>query len=255
MTSFAWGHLLILAVALVAVVLAVVFAVRSWRRSRKAGESSTSVVSVTLSVAALWATFSVFGAIIVTATILLQPQVQITIPVQDYWPKLPSGMHIEGMTATRASGGFTSADLQVDGLSLGARITWAISQALGWLVPGAIAGLIALACFHLLAGRAFAPVVARMAMVTAVVVAAGGVATQVLGDIAGSMAAAEVLHYTGGGWDEIPGAEDPLDMWWPHAAFTVSFPFLPLAAGLAFAALAALLKYGAKLQRDTEGLV
>jgi len=38
-------------------------------------------------------------------------------------------------------------------------------------------------------------------------------------------------------------------------SFSWGVPFWPIGAGLGFAAPAAVLKYGAVLQRDTEGLV
>ncbi|BDV29560.1 hypothetical protein [Microbacterium terricola] len=257
MSGFSWFHLAIAAgVVLLLVGVIVLFARAGLRRGRAAGsDSSSPVVSVTLSLAAIWAGFAVIGAAIAVLTTLLQPQVQITVPVQEFWPALPEGTVVEGTPATRVGGGFTSAGLLVDGLSTGARVCWAISQALGWLVPGAIAGLIAVACFQLLAGRAFAPVVARMAMVTAVVVMVGGIAAQVLGDIAGSMAAAEVLQWTSAEYEEVAGIEDVLQAWWPQPGFGITFPFWPIAAGLAFAALAAVFRYGSALQRDTEGLV
>lgn len=58
-----------------------------------------------------------------------------------------------------------------------------------------------------------------------------------------------------GGWPEIAGVEDPLRAWLPRAAAMVNVPFWPLAAGLAFAALATIFRYGSRLQRDTDGLV
>ena len=62
-------------------------------------------------------------------------------------------------------------------------------------------------------------------------------------------------HYSGGGYEEVAGVEDVLAAWWPQDAFVVNFPFWPIAAGLAFAALGAVLRHGAHLQRETEGLV
>lgn len=223
-------------------------------RSKNAGDPSP-VVKVTLSVAAFWAVISGLGAIIVALTALLQEEVTITVPVQEFWPQLPAGTEIDGTSATLVGGGFTSAELIASGLSTAARVCWAIGQGLAWLVPGAVAAMIAVTCFQLLAGRAFAPVVARTAMITAVVVAAGGVAAQVLSDIGGSMAASEILTWSSAKYDEVAGIEDPLDAWWPHAALAVELPFWPLAAGLAFAALAAVFRYGSRLQRETELLV
>lgn len=254
MWAFGWMHSAVALVVVLAIVGVIIAFVRASMRSRRSGDSSP-VVSITLSVSALWAGFAVLGAAIAVLTTLLQPQVQITVPVREFWPQLPDGTSLEGTTATRDSGGFTSADVSVYGLSTAARVCWAIAQALGWLVPGAIAGLIAVACFQLLAGRAFAPVVARMAIVTAVVVTVGGIAAQVLGDVAGSMAATELLTWSGATYPDIPGVEDVLQAWWPQAGFTITFPFWPIAAGLGFAALAAIFRYGSRLQRDTEGLV
>jgi len=213
------------------------------------------MISLTLFLAAACAGISVLAVIITTLSTLLSPAVWMTVPVREFWPELPAGVVVEGTSATRSYGGFTSAELSVEGLSTAARVMWAISQALGILVPATIAALIAIACFQVLAGRTFAPVVARMAMITAVVVAAGASAGQVLGDIAGSMASAQLFDYTSARWEDIPGMEDPLAAWIPHSTLAIAFPFWPIAAGLAFAALATILRYGSRLQRDTEGLV
>lgn len=220
-------------------------------------DDPSPVVRLTLWLAAIWAAASVVGALVVVLTTLLQPSIHITVPVQEFWPQLPDRVVIDGPTATRDGGGFLWADLMARDVSAGVRVTWAISQALAWVVPGTIAAMIAVACFQLLAGRAFAPVVARMAMITAIVVAAGGVAAQMLGDVAGSMAATE-LFFVGASQSpaDIDGIDDVLQAWWPQpAGFALTLPFWPIAAGLAFAALAAILRYGSRLQRDTEGLV
>ncbi|QTV79125.1 hypothetical protein [Microbacterium sp. NIBRBAC000506063] len=242
------------AIALGALAAVITAIIRQGKRSDPPGDASV-VVRVTLVVAAIWAGFSLVGGIVTGLVILLQSQVLITVPVREFWPALPEGTMIEGTNATLVSGGFTSAEILVEGLSAGARVSWMISQTLLWLLPAVIAAMIAVACFQLLAGRAFAPVVARMLMVTAAVVAAGGVAATMLGDLAGSMASAELFAWNGAQYPDIPGVEDALQAWWPSPAFTLTLPFWPLAAGLAFAALAAVFRYGARLQRDTEGLV
>lgn len=217
--------------------------------------SGTRVVTVTMWVAVAWAALSAVGAIGVAGTALWAPDVAITIPVQTFWPQLPDGTELDGTTATRVSGGFTSAEVTLNGLAIGTRIMWAISQAVAWLVPGTIAALIALACARLRAGRPFAPSIASMASVTAVVVALGGLVAQVLGDIAGAAAAEQLLRWDGATYPDVTGIEDALQAWWPQPGFEVTIPFWPIAAGLAFAALAAVFRYGSRLQRDTEGLV
>lgn len=243
-----------LVVAVAVLGTAVIVAGRYLRRSG-GQEDTAGTVGVALWVAGAWAVMGAVGAVIAVLGALLQPEVTITVPVAEFWPALPAGTALEGMTATRVSGGFTSVDLTVTGLSTGARILWAVSQGVAWLLPAAIAGLLAVACHQLRAGRAFAPVVAKMAMITAVVVAVGGLTMQVAGDIAGNLAAVEVLQWTSAEYPDIPGIEDELQAWWPQPGFGVEFPFWPLAAGLGFAALGAVFRSGSRLQRDTEGLV
>src|SRR5690606_3592081 len=102
-------------------------------RAKNSGDPSP-VVKVTLIVAALWAAFSLVAAIVVVLATLLQDHVRVTVPVQEYWPQLPAGTEIDGMTATRVGGGFTSAELVATGLSTGARVCWAIGQGMGLLV-------------------------------------------------------------------------------------------------------------------------
>lgn len=241
-----------LAAALVVVALGVVVA---FARAGGRGRGDSSVIRVTFWVALLWAGIAIVGALVTAVATLVQSAVQITVPTAAYWPALPEGAFVEGASATRTDGGFTAADVVVEGLSTGARVCWAIGQALWWLVPGAVGALVAMSCYQLLRGRAFALVLSRMSMVTAVVVCLGGIGAQVLSDIAGSMASAELLAYSGGGYEEVAGIDDVLDAWWPDPMFSVTLPFWPIAAGLAFAALAVILRNGTRLQRDTEGLV
>lgn len=253
MALFGWHTMILVAILAIPVAVAVFFVRRS-RRAAAAGDPAP-VVGVTLTISAFWAALSVVGACIAVISTLTAEQVQITIPVQEFWPQLPVGTELDGTSAHLVSGGFTSAEVWLSGLSVGARVCWAIAQGLGWLVPGAVAAMIAVACFQLLAGRTFAPVVARMAMVTAVVVLVGGIAAQVLGDIGGSMAASELLGWTGATYPDVAGVESALDAWVPKPGVGIQFPFWPIGAGLAFAALAAVFRYGSRLQRDTEGLV
>lgn len=248
-----WFFIATLAVVLLAALVIGAFGMAGVRSKNSSDPSP--VVKVTLFVTAAWAGLSVLAAVITVLNALLNESVTVTVPVQEFWPQLPEGTMVEGRTATRAGGGFTSAELIVTGLSMPTRICWALGQGFAILVPGAIAAMIAVTCFQLLAGRAFAPVVARIAIVTGAVVAVGGVAAQMLSDIGGSMASSELLLFTSGRYEEVPGIEDVFDAWLPDPTFVLELPFWPIAAGLAFAALAAVFRYGSRLQRDTEGLV
>ncbi len=223
---------------------------------RRLAQGGNGVVRVTFWVAAIWAGAGAVGAVVVALSTLIQDDVRITVPVEEYWPRLPEGTQFDGPTASLDGGGFTSASLIARGLSGGTRMMWACSQAIAWLLPAIIATLIAVACWQLLKGRAFRPVVIRMATITAVTVAVGGIAVQVLGDIAGYQAGIELLHVAGAQYPDIPQLPDSdLSTWLPRPRFELTLPFWPIAAGLAFAALATIFRYGARLQRDTDGLV
>lgn len=225
------------------------------RKSRRTG-SGAPVVRLAYVVAVIWAIGCAIGAIIAVVSALMSPELSITVPVREFWPELPSGITTDGPTATLVSGGFTELNGQVEGLDVPTRILWAISQVLWALVPGSIAALIAIACSHLLNGRAFTEVLARLAMTTAVIVSVGGIAAQLLGDISATMAATQLLEVSSASWHvEFPGVEDPLTAWVPRPGFDIKIAFWPLAAGLGLAALAAVFKFGARLQRDTDGLV
>lgn len=225
-------------------------------KKQRAGQDPTTLVRVTRVVAVVWAVVAVIGAAVALLIALLAPGVAITMPIREFWPQLPDTVTLDVDTARRVSGGFTEVTLTVEGLDATTRVLWAVSQAITWVVPGFVALFVAVTCSRLLSGAAFTPVVAKMAVTTGAVIALGGVAAQVMGDIAGGIASMQLFGAKGGGWEgDFPGIDNVFDAWLPSATLQISFPFWPIAIGLAFAVLAAVLRYGSRLQRDTEGLV
>lgn len=224
---------------------------------RNAGiERRSAVVRLAGWVGGIWATVAAAAAVYLVLTILLAPSVQITIPVQTFWPTLPAGATYEGTTAAREQGGFTNAQVTLTGLSFGARSAWALSQALWCLIPGAIAALVAIAASRLQRGEPFTPLLSRFTTVTAVIVALGGIVAQLSGDLAGTAAAAELLRWSGANYPDIPVFPDSsMSTWLPQPGSNVEIALWPLAAGLGLAALAAMFRHGGHLRRDTEGLV
>jgi hypothetical protein len=69
------------------------------------------------------------------------------------------------------------------------------------------------------------------------------------------MVAHELLTVTGAQGPALAYGRLDLSLLLPQAATSFTIPLWPIGAGFGFAALAAVLKYGAVLQRDTEGLV
>jgi hypothetical protein len=253
MLSGVTGWHFLLLIALIAFVVVVLLA---WRvkRARTSGDP-TPVVAWTLGLAAFYAGLCVISAVVGFLSTLMSPAVRMAVPVQQYWPlPLPGLTVTDGPTAPVVDGGFTTAELALENLSPATRILWASGQSLGTLVPAAIAGLIALACFQLLRGAAFAPVVARAAMITAAVVLVGGFGAQILSDVAGSMASREALEITAAEFSGYPDEFDVLTFL-PQPALAVSVDFWPIGAALGFAALASVFRFGTRLQTDTELLV
>jgi hypothetical protein len=250
-SNFSGVHLLILLALVAVVVLVVVFAVRRWRRT-----GTDSVIAVTLTLAALYAVLGVLGAVGTFIALVASNPLAMSVPVDPYWPTLPDGVKLTttGPTATVAGGGFTTADVSVKGASTGVHVLWATGQALDVLVPAVIAGLIALACFQLLRGAAFSPVMARAALITAAVVLVGGIGAEVLSELAGSLASAELFQIT---TTEATGLPDGFDITalLPQSAVRLTIPLWPIGAALGFAALAAIFRSGSRLQHDTELLV
>lgn len=252
--SNAWAVGQIVVMAAVALVLAAVLFFRATRRARGRDDPSP-VVSLALTLSAAWAALSLLGAVISVVQNLAADAPRMSVPVAPFWPDLLPGVVIDaGPTAEVVGGGFMVATVDVAGVSPLARGLWTMGQALWALIPAAIAALIAVACFQLLAGRTFDRIIVRMTMATAVIVAAGGTAAQLLSDIAGSMASHQLFTRESAQWSDIPGIDDPF-AWWPQATLNITLPFWPLAAGVGLAALAAVFRYGSRLQRDTEGLV
>jgi len=255
--------LLVLIVVLVAVLVALVSATKRSAAARSAGipgvASDESAFRFTYWAACVGVVIFAVGAVVAAVAPFVQSSLGVTFPVEPFWPKLPEGASVEGMTATMVSGGLTEVTAKVTGLGLPARITLAVSEALWWLVSGSIAALIAVGCKQLRAGKPFAPAVTRMVMLTAIIVGVGGSIALTVGDISASITAHEVLQWSGGAYTPPTGtavtSDFDLDDYIPTVTTSVRIIGWPLGAGLGFAALAAAFRYGARMQRDQEGLV
>lgn len=249
---FGWHAALLILLVGVPIVVAVIL-YRRTRRARATGDPAP-IVSLTLTISAFYGALCLIGALIGLVVNLTSESLLMTVPTVPYWPLPLPGVTIDTGPTSVVGGGFTAAELMIAGVPLPARVLWAVGQFLGLLVPTAIAGLIALVCFQLLRGAAFAPVVARGSLITAAVVLVGGLGTQALCGWAGSVAGGAALTVRSAEVNGYPDAVDPLALL-PQSAFNVQIDFWPIGAALALAALAAVFRYGFSLQRETEGLV
>lgn len=191
----------------------------------------------------------------VTAIVgLAAPSVTMTVPMLHAWPLPLPDAEIDTGSAHIESSGVALAQLTLSGLSLPARLLWIGAQALSLLLPAGVALLVARGAALLRDGAPFSPVLARTTGVTALTVLVIGSAAPVLGGIAGSMASYEALQVRSAEWSGYP------DEWSPHTALPeptvfVSFDFWPLGVAIALFAVTAILRHGARLQKDVEGLV
>lgn len=135
-------------------------------------------------------------------------------------------------------GVFPTADLLVDGLDGGTRALLAVGEGLGALVSVIVAAALAWLFLSLARGRPFAKALYVLALVAGASLALGSMLGQGIAGF-GKMNAALLLNET----------TDDL--------FAVGFSFdpVPLVIGFAIMAFAYVFRAGARLQRETDGLV
>ena len=212
--------------------------------------------------ALVYAALGLIGVIINTIATLVSNTVPVALPVQQYWPSTYPWVTLDSVPpASVVGGGFTVADVMVDGLGMDARILLAAGNAVQGLTFVLIAAVIALMCHRLLGGSPFRPLLARATTWAAIAITVGGIAWQILLDIGGGLASRQVLEVTS--WTgRTPSAEIGEYLFQefsttglPEPAFGVTVGGWPLIVGFALAAVAVAFRRSERLQRDTEGLV
>ncbi|NJC23945.1 hypothetical protein BJ994_003021 [Arthrobacter pigmenti] len=212
--------------------------------------NAAHIVSILMLVGtALGTLFQVTGA-------LLFGSIDIELPVVPFWPQLPEGTVItEGPPARVVSGGFTSAEVTVAGLLWDVRILLAA----GYALQGATTMLVAYAVYRFAAqfyrAASFKPALTQALRKAGISVIVGGIASQVCLLIAYTRASEQTLKFTS--WksntDVLPttGSTGPLGVA-PGIHFDVQL--WPIWVGLALLALAAVFRYGEKLEAEKEEL-
>lgn len=235
-TALAW---LAVAVAVLIVISLIVIALGRRRGSTTLALDVTQTLSA--GVAAVWILFTIirFGAGLATDQLTFSTdQVSIGAAVDLPCGVYKQGVEITGPTLTCVSP--TEAFVQIESASFGPRFAVASGELLTSIAVVAPIVLIAVVSFQALRGLPFARVVTRALYVTAGVVLVTGIAGAVVTPLAQHLAVAEA---TPEGSDYLP------------PSVQLSLPMLPIAIALVCAALASITRYGARIQRDTEGLV
>jgi hypothetical protein len=208
-------------------------------------------------VAVIYTLGAAIGAVVVVFQDLLNRSVSVSMPVSQFWPSLPATVKVYGVSAHVVGGGFSTAQVDVAGLDSSARM-W---LAAGALAQGSMAALVGVAVIILCTGvirqNPFRPALARGINLSAIAVMVGGLSWQICTAVAGGLVSAQVLALNGWALDSskvhwtdirqliglpVSGQEWSVDLW-------------PVWVGLALFAVSAVIRYGQRLQQETDGLI
>jgi len=243
-------------------VLALAVGVVAWRGRRRG--SRTFALNAALTISGWWLAATVIGVVIIVVKMFTVDFAEFT-GRSGLWLAWPAdldcvdhggpgdGADGDGAAADITSGaalycgGSNLSDFTVAHASAGLRALAGASQLVTAAFTAVPAAMLAVICWHTLRGRAFTRVVTRTLFWGAGAVAFFGVASDLLGGIAATVALREVFP--------------PESEWYPWA-FQLTVTWWPILAALGLAALAAVFHQGVRLQRDndvlqhdTEGLV
>lgn len=227
-------------------VLAAVVGLLIWSARRRRG--GNALVEVAFVLARLWLILCALGAGIIAWRWLSGGDVWIpALPVSLAWPgSLPceQGVPAQPMGTALWCAHVSVVDATITGLDAGTRTLLALGELLGVVLAASPAVIVAIVCAQALKGRPFSRTVGRWLLIMAAVVLVAGLGADLATGIGRELAAAAVLA--------APDSGDPVT--------TTGYPRLavslwPIGAALALGALGAVFRYGAVLQRETEGLV
>lgn len=251
------GAFLPLAVVLTGMLIVIgVVSLLAGRKPTDRANRDSAVLLITMIGAIAYAALVSVGTLWSVVSTLAAPHVDVSLPVMSFWPDpRPGVFDITGPTAQVVAGGFTVADVQVEGLDLPARTFLAA----GTLVEGAVfvllATVIAMLCRQLRSEAPFASSLTSALTGAGITLGIGGIVWQILTAIGAVLAAQQTLRIDG--WASST-AVDPADATahgLPEPSLAASIEFWPIFIGLALVAVAAAFRLGERLQSDTRGLV
>jgi hypothetical protein len=224
---------------------------------------------ITRFIALAYAVVAAVTSAIAAGQYLLAEQVQVSLPLATTFPKINPTLKLTDATAKFAGGGYDHATLSLAGLHWDAR-GW---LAAGTLLQGTTAVIIAIAlatlCTRVAAGEPFTRTVLRGVTRSAIAILVGGLLWQLAFELGQQAAFRQTFVSSGSSWSETANGITPFSSAWPRDGTIFSLDFWPIGIALALFALAAVFRYGERLQanalrlsidnaslkRDTEGLV
>lgn len=198
------------------------------------------------------------GTVTVVLRTLFNSTVSVSLPVREFWPSLPSAVKLDGVYAQVVGGGFSSAEVEVNGLDGVARIWLAAGALVQGLTTVMVAVVVMMICTSIIRQDPFRAVLIRGISFTGIGIIIGGIVWQICAIVGGGMASVQTLGATG--WEintEMVHWEDIHQVIGLPRAVTQEWniEFWPLGIGLSLLAIAAVFRFGQGLKNDTDGLV
>ncbi len=228
-------------------VLAAIVALMVWDARRR--KSPSVLLDVIAAMARVWVAIVLLGIVVtIIRWVSGGPYDVAAMPLSLQWPtELPcqsSGDEITGEGAVLYCARVESASATVSSLDGGLRALLGVGSVLSLLVAAVPGIVIAALGERALTPTPFAARSARWLLISAIVVLVSGTLGSLLTDVGSFLVAQSVLA------ESI--ADAPLTA---PMAFNLNPPAWPLGVALGLAALSVIFRQGARLQRETEGLV
>jgi hypothetical protein len=250
-----WGPVIFVVVLAVATGVATGMALKvTGRRPSLRGIPTARITRV---VALIYLAVAGGGAVMAVLQTLMSPSVTVSMPVRQFWPSLPPTVELDGVYAQVVGGGFSNADVEVEGLSGVARIWLAAGELVLGLMTVLVAVVVVMLCTSVIRQDPFRAALNRGINLAAFGIIVGGILWQICVIVGGGMASAQVLGATGWGfdpsevnWDDI---RDVIGL--PQTALGWDVDFWPLGIGLSLLAVSAVFRYGQRLQKESDSLI
>lgn len=228
------------------VTVAAIVALMVWDARRR--KAPSVLLDVIAAMARVWVAIVLLGAAVVLVRGSVSGSYDLSaMPVSLTWPaNLPC--EAGGYQATGAvelyCASTDSVRATVMNLDGGLRALLTAGDVLSLLVAGVPGLVVAVLCQRALAGAPFAARTSRWLLISAIIVLVAGTLGALLTDVGSALVAQQVLP--------APGADAAVTA---GRSFTIAPPVWPLGVALGLGALSVIFRQGARLQRETEGLV
>lgn len=215
-------------------------------------------VVLTRGIAVVYMVIASISTIYRLAQVLMAPSVTLKMPVEEFWPSLPSGATIEGVTTKVLSGGFTQAMVEIEGLAASTRWLLGATATFQGIAAIFIGAAVISMCNGYISKTTFRPVLIKWFTVSAMVILVCGLGWQITESFAGMQASEQTLGYYGSSFRtdamERESLQDVVGIPTP-VYLDININFWPLWAGLGLFTTAQIFKRGLAMQKDTAGLI